>query len=141
MFITRATRHDKPDIKEFLDAHGWTDANLGEGATFFARDGKVVGSVRLVEVEPRQVVVDDLVVHEARRRQGIGTALMKAAMNSRGGTLHLCCHEENLAFYATLGFEAVAPESLPGAVLAYFEREGDHPTPEDHPQHHFLKAR
>jgi N-acetylglutamate synthase-like GNAT family acetyltransferase len=141
VFITRATRHDKPDIREFLDAHDWADANLDEGATFFARDGGIVGCVQFIEVEPRTVVVDDMVVDGSRRREGIGRSLMQAAMNSRGGTLYLCCHEEHLPFYAGLNFKQVPPEELPGSVLEYLARQGDHPAPEGHPPHHFMTAR
>jgi len=141
MFITRATRHDTADIAAFLSGQGWGEADLRKGVTFFARDGSVVGCIRLIEVEPRIVVVDDMVVDGARRREGIGSSLMQAAMNSRGGTLYLCCHEENLPFYATLGFAETTPDDLPISVLEYLETQGDHPAPEGHPQHFFMRAR
>lgn len=140
MFITRATRHDKADIEDFLRANEWCE-ELGKGVTFFARDGGVVGCVRLVEAAPQTVVVEDMVVDGSRRGQGIGTSLMQAAMNSRGGTLYLTSHEETLRFYGRLGFEAMPPEELPERVRGYFEAEGDLPTPPNHPQHFFLKAR
>ena len=88
MFITRATRHDKDDIQELLSTQGRTDSDLSEGVTYFARDGGVIGCVRLIEVEPQTVVVDDVLVAEARRGQGIGRELMKAAMNALGGKLY-----------------------------------------------------
>jgi N-acetylglutamate synthase-like GNAT family acetyltransferase len=139
VFITRASRHDRADISEFLEANGW-EADLTRGATYFARDGKVVGSLRLIEVEPQTVVVDDVVVEEARRDQGIGRALMQAAMNSRGGTLYLACHEEHVVFYEKLGFALVADESLPASVVAYLTEEGDYPSTEAH-RHYFMRAR
>ena len=140
MFITRASRHDRADIEEFLESEGWTGANLRNGATFFARDGGVVGCLRLVEVEPRAVVVEDMVVAGARRREGIGRSLMQAAMNSRGGTLYLCCHDEHIAFYEKFGFAQVEEAELPEPVRSYLIEAGDLPSSEEHP-HLFMRAR
>lgn len=140
MFVTRATRHDKADIGELLDKHGHTDVDLDEGSAFIARDGAVVGCVRLVEVEPQTIVVDDMLVQMDRRREGIGTRLMQAAMNSRGGTLWLVCHPENAGFYDHLGFFEVALQDLPGSVVDYLTKVGDHPVPPDH-VHTYLRAR
>ena len=139
MFITRASRHDRADIQAFLEAHDW-EADLTKGATFFARDGGVVGSVRLIEVEPRVVVIDDMVVDAGRRREGIGRALMQAAMNSRGGTLYLCCHDEHIAFYEKFGFVQVEEAELPEPVRSYLIEAGDLPSSEEHP-HLFMRAR
>ncbi|MGH2819411.1 MAG: GNAT family N-acetyltransferase [Actinomycetota bacterium] len=79
MFITRATRHDHEDVKGLLEAHGCTDVDLSTGVTFTARDGGVVGCVRLVDLEPQTVVVDQLLVREGRRGEGIAARLMQAA--------------------------------------------------------------
>ncbi|MDQ4023924.1 MAG: GNAT family N-acetyltransferase [Actinomycetota bacterium] len=140
MLITRATRHDRSDVLELLATHGWAEANVDEGTTFIARDGKVVGCVRLVQVEPQTLVVDDVLVREDRREQGIGRSLMRAAMNSRGGALFLCCHAERLEFYGHLGFSEISIEEAPEAVRAYWEKVDDYPTPPDH-VHHFMRAR
>jgi N-acetylglutamate synthase-like GNAT family acetyltransferase len=140
MFVTRATRHDKSDLKELLDAQGWTDSNLDEGIAFIARDGGVVGCVRLVEVEPRAVVVDDVLVKDDRREEGIGRRLMQAALNAKGGTMYLACHEERLRFYSHFGFEPIDIEDAPEAVVDYWRKVDDYPTPEGH-IHYFLKAR
>lgn len=139
MFITRATRHDRIDLEDFYRRHEW-DADPSTGTSFVARDGGVVGALRLVEVAPQTVVVDDVVVDRDRRRQGIGTSLMRAAMNSRGGTLFLCCHPEALEFYRQAGFAEVEFGSLPQPVGDYFRSAGDYPTAPDH-VHLFLKAR
>ena len=119
MFITRASRHDRADIEEFLEGEGWTGANLRNGATFFARDGGVVGCLRLVEVEPRAVVVEDMVVARARRREGIGRSLMQAAMNSRGGTLYVRCAEDLVAAFERLGFARVDDGDVPPSVRSH----------------------
>lgn len=143
MFVTRATRHDKPDLRALLEAHGWTESNLEEieeGVAFIARDGGVIGCVRLIEVEPGTVVVDDVLVEEGRRREGIGRRLLQAAMNAKGGTMYLACHDDRLRFYSHFGFEPIAIEDAPEPVVAYWRKVDDYPTPEGH-VHYFLKAR
>jgi len=140
MFVTRATRHDRGDLQELLESQGWDDVDLTEGSAFIARDGAIVGCVRMVEVAPQVVVVDDVLVREGRRGEGIGRRVMQAAMNSRGGRLYLCCHPERIAFYRHLGFEEVAIDECPAPVVRYWEKVGDHPTPPGH-EHHYMKAR
>ncbi len=140
MFITRATRHDRADLAEFLAAHDFGDADLTEGTAFVARDGGIVGCARLIEVAPQTVVVEDVVVRTDRRDEGIGRRLMQAAMNSRGGTLFLCCHPEGLGFYSHFGFTEVAIEDCPDAVVDHWRKTGDYPTEPGH-VHHYLKAR
>lgn len=140
MLITRTTRHDKADIKELLDAHGWSESNVDEGMSFIARDGTVVGLVRVIEVEPRTLVFDEVLVREDRREEGIGRRLIRAALNNKGGTCYLCCHEERLAFYGHFGFQPIDIGDAPESVRAYWEKVGDHPTPPGH-VHYYLKAR
>ncbi len=127
MFITRATRHDKADIQAFLESHGWDVQDPGQGVFFFARDGRVVGSIRFIEVAPQIVVVQDMVVHEDRRNEGIGTQLMRAAMNSRGGTLYLRCTNDLGGYYERLGFAEVPRAELPAEVATRFEDAGELP--------------
>ncbi len=140
MFISRASRHDRDDVKELIEDQGWDTSNVAEGTTLIARAGAVAGCVRLVEVEQRRVVLDDFVVREDQRGQGLGRRLMEAAMNNRGGTLYLCCHDDVLGFYEKLGFSQLTYEDLPQTVKNYFERVGDYPTDEGH-EHLFLSAR
>lgn len=142
MFITRGTRHDKDDIRELLATREWDNADLNEGKSFIARDGKVIGHVRVVEVEPQVVVVDDVLVAEDRRGDGIGTDLMKAAMLAQGGTMYCCCHEDRIAFYERLGFELLPNgfDDAPESAQQYWRKVEDYPTAPDH-VHYFLKAR
>src|SRR5918912_2041515 len=80
MFITRATRHDRSDLEKLLMDHEWDVELLDKGVAFIARDGAIVGTVRLIEVAPQVVVVEDVLVHKDRRNQGIGRQLIQAAM-------------------------------------------------------------
>ncbi|MEA2461663.1 MAG: Acetyltransferase domain [Actinomycetota bacterium] len=140
MFVTRSTRHDKADIQELWNATDNADADVNEGKIFIARDGTVVGTVRMIEVAPQVVVVDNVVVREDRRDEGIGRQIMQAALNSIGGKLFLCTHDDRLDFYAHFGFTEVAKEDIPEEAVAYFNRTGDFDPPEGH-VHHFLTAR
>jgi hypothetical protein len=79
VLLTRATRHDRSDIEQLLRQEGWPDVNLGVGTAFIARDGAVVGFVRIIEVGPGVLVMDDTVVRSNRRRQGIGGRLLQVA--------------------------------------------------------------
>jgi predicted N-acetyltransferase YhbS len=118
LFITRASRHDRADVEEFLAARGW-GADLSGGTTFFARDGAIIGSVRLVEVAPQTLVLDDMLVDEGRRGEGVGGSLVRAAMNSRGGTIYVGCGAGEVGFFEQFGFSMVTEEQLPEAVRAY----------------------
>jgi N-acetylglutamate synthase-like GNAT family acetyltransferase len=141
MFITRATRHDKDDIRDLIGT--WdADVDLNEGKAFIARDGKVIGCVRVVEVEPQTVVVDSVYVDEERRGNGIGSQVMQAAMNSQGGKLFLCCHADRIAFYERLGFSLLPNgfDDAPEAVQSYWRKVDDYPTDEGH-EHFFMTAR
>lgn len=141
MFITRATRRDHGEIAELLRTHRSEDEpDLSEGVAFIARQGPVLGCVRLAEVEPQTLVFDDVLVHADHRGEGIGRRLMETAMNSRGGTLYLCCHEDVIPFYAKFGFAVVALEDAPSSVVAYWEKIGDIPTDPNH-VHYYMKAR
>ena len=143
MFITRATRHDQADRLEFFKQHDW-DHHTGplKEVSFIARDGGIVGNVSLLEVDPQTLIVEDVVVHEDRRGQGIGRQLMQAAMNSRGGKLYLCCHPETLDFYAKFGFTEVPFDELPPAIQqAMIDDDAAPPQLEPGHVHHFLTAR
>jgi hypothetical protein len=65
---------------------------------------------------------------------------MRAAMNSREGTLYLCCHQEALDFYGRLEFGRLEFEELPDLVQTYMREHGGWPSPEGH-EHFFMRAR
>ena len=143
MFITRATRHDETDRLEFFQAHDW-DHHTGERkkVSFIARDGGIVGNVSLIEIDPQTLVVEDVLVHKDRRGQGVGGQLMQAAMNSRGGKLYLCCHEDALGFYDRFGFTQQAFDDLPEPIKEFMIEDDAAPHQVDPGHvHYFLTAR
>ena len=141
MFITRASRRDADEILEFYRGQQWDeDMDLSAGTALIARQRPIVGVVRLLDVAPQTVIVEDVVVHKDHRRTGIGSQLMRAAMNSRGGTLFLSCHDDTVPFYQRFEFSERPFESLPEPVQAHFRATGDYPSEPGH-IHHFLTAR
>lgn len=141
MFITRATRHDYADMRELLETQGWGGSDVTRGKSWIARDGKIVGIVRLVEVAPQTIVVDDVLVRKDRRGEGIARRLIEAAMMGLGGTLFLCCHSEDVGLYEKFGFKEVSPDTLLEPVSDYFDEVGDLTPPAGHAVHHFMTAR
>jgi N-acetylglutamate synthase-like GNAT family acetyltransferase len=124
LFVTRATRHDKADIEELLASLQWEVKDPASGTFFLAREGAAIGCIRLCEVAPQTLVVRDMVVAAHRRGEGIGTQLMRGAMNSRGGTLYLRCSGELVPYFERFGFASVAGEELPQEVAGHFDGEG-----------------
>ena len=104
-------------MADFLSGQGYSGDGVARGTLFYAREGGVVGSVRLVEAAPQQLVIHDLVVDRERRRQGIGTSLMQAAMNSRGGVLFVRTEAGYTPFFERLGFAEVPHDGIPEAVV------------------------
>src|SRR5688572_1417806 len=142
MMITRATRRDTDDLVEFFKAEEWDKPILDKGTAYVARAGNIVGNVRLIEVDTNVLVIEDVLVAEAKRGAGLGTQLMQAAMNSRGGKLFLACHPERLGWYQRLGFSEIAYEDQPEPVKQFFVDAEAAPDqlPEGH-IHHFMTAR
>ena len=142
MMITRATRRDKDDLEEFFKEQEWEDPVLDKGAAFIARAGKIIGNVRVIEVDTNVLVFEDVLVASDKRGSGLGTQLMQAALNSRGGKVFLACHDERLAWYGRLGFSEMDYEALPGPVKQFYEevKAAPHQLPEGH-IHHFMTAR
>jgi N-acetylglutamate synthase-like GNAT family acetyltransferase len=105
-----------------------------------AREGAIVGALTLIELDPQTIVLEDVLVDPARRGQGLGGQLLQAALNSRGGTMFLCCHSERVAFYERLGFHDESFDQLPAAVQQFMRDDGAYPFTADH-VHYFMKAR
>lgn len=87
------------DWKMLLDAGG-------EGSYVAAYDGVDVGTVTTVTYERRFSWIGMMLVDPAHRRQGIGTALLKAAIDRAGkfGAVRLDATPAGKKLYDTLGF-------------------------------------
>lgn len=84
------------------------------------RDGRAVGTARLL-VMGDAVKVGRVCVLACQRGQGLGVALMQAAVEAARGMpgvarVKLGAQTQALGFYARLGFEACGPEFLDAGI-------------------------
>ena len=119
------------DVLHLYQAVGWTNythqPEMLEQALFHslviyvALDGDaVVGLIRLVGDGFSSVLVQDLIVLPIYQRQGIGSALMKEALENfkEAYQVQLVTEqtEKNLGFYRSLGFETLSTYDCTGMI-------------------------
>ena len=139
MFVTRASRREIDEIKEFYERNEWDPVDFSRGQAYIVRQGAILAVLLLVPAGDA-TVIDDVVVDKDRRKQGIGTRLIQTAMNNKGGTLYLCCHDHTIGYYERFGFELVDRDGLPEAIHAHFQADGTFDDSEDH-KHYIMRAR
>ena len=121
--ITKETSVSIDDVLHLYQAVGWTNytnqpqmlkqALSHSLATYLARDGEeIVGLVRLVGDGFSSVFVQDLIVLPSYQRQGIGSALMKEALEDYKDAYQVQLvtdqTERTLGFYRSMGFEILS---------------------------------
>ena len=119
MFVTRAGRHDKSDLKEFIEARRGGEVDLAEGTAMIAREGSIVGCIRLIEVESGTLVYDDVLVAEGRD-ETVVKQLIQAAMNNKGGTIFAAVPAAETDLFIEFGFARIDPSDAPKPVTAYW---------------------
>jgi N-acetylglutamate synthase-like GNAT family acetyltransferase len=141
MEIRQAGPDDLERIVDLLKTRGWDDSSTFDRQTWFLAESEseVIGCAQLVEVEPGQCVVDQVLVHEGHRGKGVGRALIAEVMRNRTGATYLCCHEERLAFYGHFGFSDLGYDNAPKAIRDYWVLIEDYPVPDEH-VHFYLGA-
>ena len=120
MFVTRAGRHDKADLKEFIGSRRDGDVDITRGTAMIAREGSIIGCIRLIEVEPDTLVYDDLFVAEGRDNS-VARQLIQAAMNNKGGRIFTAAPAAESELFSTLGFEPIARSDAPEPVAEYWD--------------------
>ena len=125
------------DVLHLYQAVGWTNytnqPQMLEQALshslviYLALDGDaVVGLVRLVGDGFSSVFVQDLIVLPSYQRQGIGSALMKQALENfkEAYQVQLVTEqtEKNLGFYRSLGFEILSTYDCTGMIWVNREK-------------------
>ncbi|MGH2828478.1 MAG: hypothetical protein ACRDKF_16075 [Actinomycetota bacterium] len=129
MFVTRAGRHDKADLKDFIERLSGAETDIGQGTAMIAREGVIIGCIRLIEVEPNTLVFDDVLVAEGRD-QAIAKQLIQAALNNQGGTVFTRVPGRAAALFDDFGFTAIDPGEAPAGVIAYWDsRSGSAESP------------
>ena len=124
------------DVLHLYQAVGWTNytnqPQMLEQAlphslvVYLAFDGeKIVGLIRLVGDGFSSVFVQDLIVLPSYQRQGIGSALMKEALEDYKDAYQVQLvteqTEKNVGFYRSLGFEALSTYDCIG--MTWVDRE------------------
>ena len=119
------------DVLHLYQAAGWTNytnqPQMLEQALshslviYMALDGDaVVGLIRLVGDGFSSVLVQDLIVLPIYQRQGIGSALMKEALEDYKDTYQVQLvteeTEKNLGFYRFMGFEILSTYDCTGMI-------------------------
>ena len=134
--ITKETSVSIDDVLHLYQAVGWTNYTnqlqmLAQAlshslATYLARDGeKIVGLARLVGDGFSSVFVQDLIVLPSYQRQGIGSALMKEALEYYKDAYQVQLvteeTEKNVGFYRSMGFEILSTYNCIG--MTWMNRE------------------
>jgi len=135
MFVTRAGRHDRADLKEFIASRRGGEVDIAEGTAMIAREGAIIGCIRLIEVESGTLVYDDVLVEEGRD-ETVAKQLIQAAMNNKGGTIFAAVPATETDLFAGFGFAPIDRSDEPEPVIAYWN---SHPGGSDDLVH--LRAR
>ncbi|MGH2751535.1 MAG: hypothetical protein ACRDK3_11790 [Actinomycetota bacterium] len=135
MFVTRAGRHDRSDLKEFIESRRGGEVDLTQGTAMIAREGSIIGCIRLIELDPQTLVYDDLFVAESHD-DNVAKQLVQAALNNKGGTVYSSVGEGQIELLSSLGFSIIDRSDAPEPVAAYWST---HPGPVEDAVH--LKAR
>ena len=124
------------DVLHLYQAVGWTNythqpemleqALSHSLAMYLAFDGeKIVGLIRLIGDGFSSVLVQDLIVLPIYQRQGIGSALMKEALEAYNDVYQVQLvteqTERTLRFYRSMGFEILSTYNCIG--MTWVNRE------------------
>ena len=125
------------DVLHLYQAVGWTNytnqpqmleqALPHSLAVYLAFDGeKIVGLIRLVGDGFSSVLVQDLIVLPSYQRQGIGSSLMKEALEDYKDAYQVQLvteqTERTLGFYRSMGFEILSIYNCIGMTWANREK-------------------
>ena len=125
------------DVQHLYQAVGWTNythqpqmlekALSHSLAIYLALDGDtVVGLIRLVGDGFSSVFVQDLIVLPSYQRQGIGSALMKEALEDYKEVYQVQLAteqtEKNVGFYRSMGFETLSTYDCTGMIWVNREK-------------------
>ena len=124
------------DVLHLYQAVGWTNytdqsemleqALSHSLAMYLAFDGeKIVGLIRLIGDDFSSVLVQDLIVLPIYQRKGIGSALMKEALEDYKDVYQVQLvteqTERTLGFYRSMGFESLSTYNCIG--MTWVNRE------------------
>jgi N-acetylglutamate synthase-like GNAT family acetyltransferase len=120
MFVTRAGRHDRAELKEFIESRRGGEVDTTQGTAMIAREGSIIGCIRLIELESGTLVYDDVLVAEGRD-EGVAKQLIQAAMNNKGGTIFTAVPGAQSELFTGLGFGPIEVSNVPEPVREYWD--------------------
>ena len=123
MFVTRAGRHDRSDLKEFIEARRGGEVDISEGNAMIAREGSIVGCIRLIEVVSNTLVYDDVLIADGRD-EAVAEQLIQAAMNNKGGTIFTAVPVAETDRFSSFGFAPIDRADAPEPVAEYWSSRG-----------------
>ena len=116
--VARVAPTGRADVESFYRRELGREVLLeAEQEVFAARDGSIVGALRLCP-EAQTLVLRTVVVAEGRRGHGIGRAMLAVASDAIGRRECWCFPWEHLeGFYGAIGFRRVDRERVPPMLL------------------------
>lgn len=122
MKIQIARDEDVPEVLELLESRGWAEGfDAARGDVYVAWDDGVIGCLQKIEIDDQSHVLDVVLVDEKRRREGIGTELVRVATNEVHD-VYVSCRQDAVGFYESLGFTLLADglDAAPPRVQEYW---------------------
>lgn len=122
------TESDQQEIVRLLATRGWDEGfRFDLGTIYVARDPELIAVLVAIEFGQHDVVLDNMLVKEKRRRQGVGTRLVSAALKNNVGNVYVACREDSVDFYRSLGFEMLMGgiEATPEPAREYWQIVGN----------------
>lgn len=116
------------EIVDLLATRGWAnDFAPGLGKILIAIDKSVIACLQVVDVDDETAILDIVLVDEARRREGVGTALVAAATSNSAIAFYVSCRADAVPFYRSLGFTLLdgGVGSAPVSVKEYWREVGN----------------
>lgn len=109
MRITHARNEDAIEILDLLAQRGWDEQfDFERGTIFIAGDQEVVGCLQITALDDAIAVLDLLLVDKQRRREGIGTALVRSALTEYPQEIYVSCRQDAVRFYERFEFTLLA---------------------------------
>jgi N-acetylglutamate synthase-like GNAT family acetyltransferase len=120
-----ATESDRPAILNLMRTGDFNRINLKPSCFLVAEEaGRVIGIGQIKRHRDGAPELASLVVAADRRRQGIGSAIVRALVARHQGELYLFCLAELESYYERLSFRRVELRGLPTS-LARIHRLGN----------------
>ena len=119
--IRRAVETDQPMIETMVRQAKLNPFNLRWPNFIVAEDeGRIIGVGQMRPHSDGSHELASLVVEQAQRGNGVGSALMRALMADQPAPIYLFCENEIEEYYQRFGFHRVERNTLPRPLARMF---------------------